>query len=51
MAKETSKFLAISNYYEESLKAVYELRNKLKESEELEIEQAKIEVVGVSNEK
>ncbi len=51
LAKETSKFLAISNYYEESLKAVYELRNKLKESEELEIEQAKIEVVGVSNEK
>lgn len=43
-AKETSKFLSLSGFREESLKAVIELRKKLEESEEIEIQQAKISI-------
>ncbi len=44
LSKDTSKFLSISGYREESLKAVIELKKKLQESEELEIQQAKISI-------
>lgn len=42
LSKETSNFLSISAYHDECLKAVYDLKKKLEESEELEIQQAKL---------
>ena len=44
VSKEASSFLAISSYHDESLKAVMELRKKIEESEELEIQQAKLTI-------
>ena len=42
LSKEASNFLSISAYHDECLKAVYDLKKKLEESEELEIQQAKL---------
>lgn len=44
LAKASSKFLFLSGYREESLKAVKELKRKLQESEEMEIQQTKISI-------
>lgn len=44
ISKETNSLLTLSSHHDESLKAVIELRKKLEESEELEIELAKIEI-------
>ena len=45
LAKASSSLLSMSEFREESLKAVKELKRKLEESEEIEMQQAKIGVI------
>ena len=45
LAKASSSLLSMSGFREESLKAVKELKRKLEESEEIEMQQAKIGVI------
>ena len=45
LAKASSTLLSMSGFREESLKAVKELKRKLEESEEIEMQQAKIGVI------